>query len=393
MKKKKVAFVIIRYGNDVVGGDSAFCKIIAEHMSKLWDIQVITTDSNDHFSWNKTYDKKKETINGILVHRFPVDDRTDLIKIGELSHALFNGQLTTQEEYDWVYAHGPNSKAMFDYIKKNKDIYDGFVFWGFLWSHVVFGMPAVREKSILVPFIHDEPAFYLDIYRKQFEDAAGIIFQTPEEKELLTSTWKKATKNTVIAGTTVDVPENPQKIELDKKYQIQDPYIVYVGRVEPAKGVNDLALYFKIYKKRNPGNLRLVLVGSRNNDIPDSDDIINLGPVFGDQKFAIMNRAEILINPSAFESFSLVIAEAWLSGTPTLVNATCAVLKGQSSRSNGGLWYENYEEFEAMLTMMLDNPELRKQMAEYGKQYINENYTWPLIEEKYQKILEKAVGK
>jgi glycosyltransferase involved in cell wall biosynthesis len=107
----------------------------------------------------------------------------------------------------------------------------------------------------------------------------------------------------------------------------------------------------------------------------------------------MMNRAKVLINPSPFESFSLVIAESWLSGTPTLVNAACSVLEGQSRRANAGLWYNNYEEFASMLTVMLENETLREEMAKNGRKYILSNYTWPIVEEKYKRIAEKVAKK
>ena len=39
------------------------------------------------------------------------------------------------------------------------------------------------------------------------------------------------------------------------------PYLLYVGRVDPAKGASELIDYFIAYKQRNPSDLRLVLLG------------------------------------------------------------------------------------------------------------------------------------
>jgi glycosyltransferase involved in cell wall biosynthesis len=209
----------------------------------------------------------------------------------------------------------------------------------------------------------------------------------------LLKTRPKATKKTEIIGTAIDIPENLDHIVLDDSLKVDDPYILYVGRIEPAKGVNDLVTFFLDYKKQHPGKLKLVLVGNRNNAIEESEDVIHLGPIYDDQKFVVMNRAQVLINPSAFESFSLVIAEAWLAGTPTLVNAECSVLEGQSKRANAGLWYRSFAEFSAMLTILLENKTLRDEMAENGRKYIHANYTWPIVEKKYNRILEKVTEK
>lgn len=226
-----------------------------------------------------------------------------------------------------------------------------------------------------------------------FESAAGMIFQTPEEKNLLLKTLSKAAAIHEVAGIHVDHPKNPKAVALPERYKVTDPYIVYVGRIEPAKGVYDLIDMFHTYKKNNPSNLKLVLVGNTNNDIATSDDIVKMGPIFGDEKFAVISHAKALINPSAFESFSLVLAEAWYSGVPVLVNEKCAVLVGQCKRSNGGLWYSNVREFDGMLNVLLENEILCKQMAINGREYLDANYSWEAIDAKYEAVAKKIIQK
>lgn len=393
MKKPKIAFVTMRYGAEVVGGAEAFCKIIAERMSRYWDITVLTTDSVDHFTWEPKFKTGTTEENNVTIKRFSIDEKKNLAHLGELGQKLMAGKFRSEDELDWINTQGPISKPMFDYIKENEDNYDAFFFWGYLFAHTYYGIQLVPKKAVLVPFIHDEAFFYFRVYDKEFGSAKAIVFETPEEEDLLYKVRPHSTKKTEIIGTAIDIPKDLSTIKLDKKYIVNDPYIVFVGRVEPAKGVNELVNNFLKYKQDNPGKLKLVLVGNRNNELPESDDIIHLGPVFGDQKFVIMSRAQVLINPSPWESFSLVIAESWLSGTPTLVNGQCAVLKGQSDRSNAGLWYNNYQEFEKMLTILLDNPSLQKKMAENGKKYIMANYTWPIVEAKYKEMVKKVIGK
>ena len=58
-------------------------------------------------------------------------------------------------------------------------------------------------------------------------------------------------------------------------------------------------------------------------------------------------------------------------------------------KSNGGLWYQNYEEFRECLTLLLSNEILRDKMGENGKRYVEENYSWNKVEEKYLRLLEK----
>ena len=86
-----------------------------------------------------------------------------------------------------------------------------------------------------------------------------------------------------------------------------------------------------------------------------------------------------MIMPSVFESLNIAILESWLCGTPVLVNGRCDVLKAQCRRSNGGLWYDNYTEFEACLTFLLNNEDTSATMARNGKSYVEQNYGWEKI--------------
>ncbi len=92
-------------------------------------------------------------------------------------------------------------------------------------------------------------------------------------------------------------------------------------------------------------DIRLVLIGRSNLELPSHPDIIPLGFVSEEDKFDAIRAADVLMMPSLYESLSLVIMEAWLMEVPTLVNGHCEVLKFQSRRSNGGLYYYTYDEF------------------------------------------------
>ena len=55
------------------------------------------------------------------------------------------------------------------------------------------------------------------------------------------------------------------------------PYLLYVGRVDPAKGAAELIDYFVAYKQRNPSDLQLVLLGELLVDDPARPDIVVTG--------------------------------------------------------------------------------------------------------------------
>ena len=95
--------------------------------------------------------------------------------------------------------------------------------------------------------------------------------------------------------------------------------------------------------------LMLVLAGPVGDDVPSGRNVTVLGPVPEEHKFGLIAAADVLVNPSFYESFSIVILEAWLAGTPVLVNGWCGPLVEHCEASGGGLWWTGLADFEIAL--------------------------------------------
>src|SRR5207253_8957229 len=110
------------------------------------------------------------------------------------------------------------------------------------------------------------------------------------------------------------------------------PYVLCLGRVDDGKGARLLAECFIRYHERRDGDLRLVFAGPVVHPPPEHPDIVVLGPVDESTKWGLLRGALALVSPSAFESFSIVVLEAWSVGTPVLVNARCPVTVDHARR-------------------------------------------------------------
>jgi glycosyltransferase involved in cell wall biosynthesis len=392
-KKLKVGFVVQRYGKEVTGGAELHARWLAGHLKKYWDIDVITTKAIDYVTWRNEYKKDKENLNGIDILRFPVDEERNIEEIPEIDKTVFNQEHSLEEEIYWNKKQGPYSTKLLNYLKKNKSKYDAFVFFTYLYATTYFGLPLVKEKAFLIPTAHNEPPIYLDLYKKVFKSPLGIIPSTVEEIKLIHKLFNNEDIPFRITGIGINVPDR-KLIDFPKvkeKYDLKNPYMIYMGRIDPGKGSHDLFEYFQRYKEMSDSNLDLVLTGKAIMDIPKRKDIKFLGFVSEEEKFSLINGCQFLINPSAFESLSMIIMEAWLLNKPVLVNGRCEVLKGQCRRSNGGLWYENYEQFKEMIPWMLKHNKERKQMGENGKKYVQSNYSWEVIEQKFLDFIPKIL--
>jgi glycosyltransferase involved in cell wall biosynthesis len=142
------------------------------------------------------------------------------------------------------------------------------------------------------------------------------------------------------------------------------------------------------YKRETNSDIKLVLLGKPVAKIPQNSDIISLGFVSEVDKYNAILASELLVMPSKYESLSMVLLESWVCKKPCLVNGESPVLKSQCIKSNGGLWYENYDEFKSSLNLLLANDKMREKLGENGKRYVQKNYSRDIIESKYLRLLE-----
>jgi glycosyltransferase involved in cell wall biosynthesis len=96
-----------------------------------------------------------------------------------------------------------------------------------------------------------------------------------------------------------------------------------------------------------------------------------------------------LVQPSYFESFSLVLVEAWALAKPALVQGRCDVLEGHAQRSGGGIPYRGFAEFEAALDLVRSDAGLAGALGRAGRRYVERRYAWDRIIARYEDFLER----
>jgi len=192
-----------------------------------------------------------------------------------------------------------------------------------------------------------------------------------------------------VVGVGSDVPDRTDPAGFRRKYRINRPFAIYVGRIDENKGCTELFDYFQRYAAAFAGGLDLVLVGKEIMHVPQHHRIHHLGFLSDEDKYNALAAADLLIMPSYFESLSMVALEAWALGRPVLANGRCDVLKGQCIRSNAGLYYENYQEFAETLYSLESNGPLHARLGRNGRDYFRRNYAWPVIERKYLEMFQR----
>lgn len=384
----KIAFVNQRYGTEVNGGSEYYTRLMAEHMAKYYEVEVLTTQAKDYITWKNEYADRQEVIGGVTVRRFPVRherNRERFIWVDKIHRHL----TCAFTERLWVEEQGPYVPELIRYIKENAAEYDVFIFATYLYYTSVEGIPAVRDKAVLIPTAHDEAYIYYDCYKKIFHDIRGIIYLTPEERTLVQRIFHNEEVPGAMIGIGIDTPDGVDSRGFREKYAIDGEYYIYAGRVDSSKGCGELFAYFEKYAAENPG-AQLVVIGKACMDIPQNQRIKALGFVSEEEKYQAIAGAKALILPSHFESLSIVVLEAMKMGVPVVVNGACEVLKGHCVRSNGGgVWYANYEEFaECLYTIEKSS---QGDMGRKASAYVTENYEWKKVEDDFRIFLHSVL--
>ena len=388
--KNKILFVVQRYGLEVNGGSEAYCRQIAEKLSSIYDVSVLTTCAEDYVTWENKYQEGIEKINDITVIRKKVVEPRTQKKFSKATDIINFDKENLLSGIEWQKAQGPYSLELLNYLSNHKEEYDVIIYMTYLYFTTYFGIQIAPEKSILIPTAHDEPPIYFGIFNSIFHLPRCILYLTNSEKNFVTKKFHNNYVNSDIVGVGIDIEKDIENINLKDRFHIEDEYLIYLGRIDESKGCKNMTDYFLEYKAKYNNNLKLVLAGKTAMNIPVNNDILNLGFVSEIEKINLLKNSKALILPSEFESLSLSTLEAMYFGIPVLVNGKCDVLKDHAILSKAGLYYMNKLEFIESLAYIDENPEMIKKMGENGVLYVEKNYRWDVVIEKYKNAIEKV---
>jgi glycosyltransferase involved in cell wall biosynthesis len=384
----RVAFATPRYGPEVMGGAETAARQLAEHLVAEcgWDVEVFSTCALDHVTWRDVLAPGDSMLHGVKVHRFESaagrhDDFYGLD--GRLRVAP--SEATKREGERWVDLNGPVTPTLIEALCDSG--VDVAAFYPYLYYPTVRGIGKVPMPGVLHPAAHDEPALYLPVFRRTYEAADALCYHTMAERRLVQRVHPAAAHPQIVLGLGVGEATEGGRPGGEILGIGDRPYLVSVGRVDDHKGSSMLAAFFRTYKERHPGPLALALVGPISARIPEHPDVILTGIVEEDDKWDIVRDATVSISPSALESFSLVVLEAWVERIPVVVNATCDPTREHCERSGGGLWFGSYREFEVIVDRLLADAPLRRRLGERGRAYVDEHYQWPVLIRRYAGFL------
>ncbi len=131
-------------------------------------------------------------------------------------------------------------------------------------------------------------------------------------------------------------PEENSKVA-SRKSQVESrecgteqPYLLFIGRIEERKNVRRIVEAFDILKERHGIPHALVLAGKSGYGYADvknaiqaskyRENIIERGYVSEEEKFTLLRGADIFLFPSLYEGFGLPVVEAQAAGVPVITS-------------------------------------------------------------------------
>ena len=394
----RLLFVIPRYGPEIGGGAEQCCRQFALRLAgRGHHVEVLTSRAASNTTWDNHFPPGVQSLEGITVHRLDTPGPRDEERFDSLSwRALWSGPTTETDPVladEWVLAQGPLLRDLIPWLSTRAADFDAVIFFTYLYFPTWAGLPAAatRAPTVLHATAHDEPPFWLPAFDAMFRCPDVYAWSTEEERALLRKRGAGGIPGSVIGIGAEDVTTEADPTRFRDRFGLGErPYLLCLGRIAEAKGSLDVAAWFDAYKERFPGPLTLVLAGEAETVLAGYRDVVVTGYLEDKERADALGGCLALVQPSYWESFSMVLMEAWAAGKPALVQGRSEVLRSHARRSGGALCFEGWAEFMAAVQLLLDRPGLADELAAAGRSYAERNYSWPSVMDRYEELLRRA---
>jgi glycosyltransferase involved in cell wall biosynthesis len=297
----------------VIGGLENVVKALTEGMAKLGHEVHVTTST-----YGAEGRPREEVVNGVHVHRvrsvrlgypdltYPLEYPSDLLKSADV-----------------VHGHSQNSPFTVKMVEKAKEL---------------GARTAMHFMAVDALYDHPDPLVRLlgPLYGRQavlraIRSSDVKLVKSLRDKEILKSRYGIDAVY-VPDGVDEKLLTAPNKAEEFKaKYNIDGPFVVYVGRLHKLKGVDVLIKAISIAARKEPA-LTAVIIGPGDQrpyrELADrlgvGRNVVFTGFVSEEMKIGALDASTALVLPSIsnyVEAFSLAITEAWARGKPVVASA------------------------------------------------------------------------
>ncbi|MDA1184352.1 MAG: glycosyltransferase [Acidobacteria bacterium] len=420
----KFAFVTPRYGADISLGAEHACRLLAERLCRRHDVDVLTTCARDPRTWRNEYSEGSDRVRGVLVRRFAVNQVRDDEVLQQLSSRALAAPHSQTDAEEWVNALGPSSPGLISFLKRQNRSYDAVVFFSLYHATTVHGIAAAPDRSVVFPCLRLDPPLRLSIWRDILESARAIGYLAAAERDLAHGYLGLGPAAEEVVGVGVDIPEpetyprhqqdpadtvtsdddeggtlpdtaatpdylSGRGIPFRRRHRLHDPFALYGGRVEHHNGCEEMLEYFDAAAATD-GASSLVMMGVKMMKVPDAPYIRVVGVASDRERLIAYEAAEVTLAPDPVDLLARQVLESFAVGTPVLAAASNDTAVEHCRSANAGLYYANREEFVESLQLIMSNTQLRTQLGENGRRYIQQHYRWDVVMARFERLIKRV---
>jgi glycogen synthase len=234
--------------------------------------------------------------------------------------------------------------------------------------------------------------------------ADRVIALTQSERELLTQYCPGVEDRVRIVGNGIDGDSRTgaARRENGPSEQLQ---VLYIGRFVERKGIGDLLAAIPLVLARAPAS-RFILIGGHRHCSgtemecrwfppalsPYRSQISFMGWLAPHEAEGWYHNADILVVPSWYEPFGMVILEGMLHGVPIVASAIGGPAEILEHERTGLLFPpRNVEALACAILQFVENPILRRDISTAAAEEAQRRWLWPHIVEKMRRVYQEIM--
>ena len=199
--------MVPRYGAEIRGGAEVGARMLAERLvaDRGFEVEVLTTCALDAITWRDELPEGTTVERGVTVRRI-----RSAAGRNEHFHPLWAqlmedpGAASAEDCAKWVAWQGPLATDLVEAVAASDA--DVVAFYPYLYYPTVYGLPLVRERAVLHPAAHEEPALHLPVFDELFRACRGFAFHSRSERALVNARFGVASTPQVLLGLGVEEP-------------------------------------------------------------------------------------------------------------------------------------------------------------------------------------------
>jgi glycosyltransferase involved in cell wall biosynthesis len=254
-----------------------------------------------------------------------------------------------------------------------------------------------RFPLVVVPLIHDgDERHPVEAMRRVLAEADAVVANTEFERGLLASRYGVPEERAFVGSLGVDLPPEPPETP-------REPVVLYLGRKVLDKGIGLLVEAMRVAWARRP-DARLVLAGARHPGSDGVDGLLASAPaaerariaspydVSEAEKARLLDRATCLVLPSAYESFGLVLLEAFAHALP-VVTFDLPVFRSTVTEGVDGLLTPvgDAGALGSAILSLLDDASRARRLGAAARRTAEARFAWDAVGPRYEAAYRHAV--